>query len=446
MSLEHQLNWLYNHVNLEAKGAGHVEGLSLDTMRALALLLGEPHLDYPVVQVTGTNGKGSTSHLTTLLLVEHGLSVGTYASPHVSAINERVQHDAQPIDDDMLEATLADVRVAADHLDVTPSWFELMTATAFRYFNDAAVQAAVVEVGMLGRYDATNIADAAVAVVTNVQRDHTDGAEGWRQAIAGEKAGIIGPDSVLVLGETDDDLVPIFEAEGPATTLLAGRDFELGANRVAIGGRLIDVRTPRASYDDVFVALHGEHQGHNALLAIVAAEALLDHELDRDHLDLALATAHMPGRFEVLGREPLIVVDGAHNPDGAARAAATMAEEFTVLGQRMLVVGMMREKDPEAMLEAFDAKGADIVICTEPRWPRALPAAELGDVARSMGIVPEVIASPVDALERAEGLATESDAILVAGSLYVVGTVRDHLLARAESEKATDDDDDPYFE
>lgn len=426
MNLDQALRWLDSHINLEAgtPRAGSVGELSLDRMQGLLNMLGAPQLDVPVIHITGTNGKGSTAHLLSRILIAHGLSVGTYGSPHIDALNERIKHDDAPISDEDFTTVLNDLRLAADHLDAAPSWFELVTAAAYRWFNDIAVEAGVIEVGMLGRYDATNVADTQVAIVTNVAKDHTDGAEGWKEAIAAEKAGIIRAGAPLVLGETNPELLPIWEAEEPSPTYLRDRDFGVSRNELAIGGRLIDLRTPRSTYDELFVSLHGRHQGDNAALAVVAAELFLDAELDREHLDEALATAVMPARFEVLGREPLVIVDGAHNAAGAASSIATLDEGFHVFGQRILIVGMMREKSPEEMLAALSIGDADLVVVCEPSWTRAMPVEQLAEAARSTGASVEVARKPADALERALALSTEADLILASGSLYVAAEVR----------------------
>ena len=432
MTLERELRWLDAQVSLEAIGlpkAGATEGLGNKPIRGLLQLLGDPHLDAPVIHLIGTNGKGSTAHMISLILREHGLRVGTYGSPHVSVINERIQIDAEPLTDDQFADALEVVRLAAEHGEVDASWFDLVTATAFRAFSDAAVDVMVIEVGMLGRYDSTNVVDGVVAVVTNISKDHTDGAEGWREAIASEKAGIVKPGSTLILGDIDDDLHHYFEAENPGSVLRFGPQIELTANALGVGGRVIDVRTQRDVYDAVMVSLHGRHQGVNATLAIAAAEAFLDGPLERDHLDAAMGQAAMRGRFEILAADPIIVIDGAHNPQGARTAARTFAEAFTPFGQRMLIVGMMDEKDPVEMLQALDATSAEIVICCEPDWPRAMPATKLAEAARSLGIEPEVATSPSDAIELALSFATEGDAIMVAGSLYVAGAIRDRVLA-----------------
>lgn len=436
-NLERQLRWLAGQVNLEKRDlprAGANAGLSTEPIQNLLELLGDPHLDAPAIHLTGTNGKGSTAHLISQLLREHGLRVGTYGSPHVSAINERIQIDTEPIGDDDLASTLGVIRLAAEQLDRPPTWFELVTAAGFRAFSDAAVDVMVIEVGMLGRFDATNVVNTRVAVVTNVARDHTDGAPGWQDQVASEKAGIVKPDAALVIGDLDADLHHWFEAEGPAEILRLGHEFELADNQLGVGGRVIDVVTSYGRYPEALVSLHGNHQGVNAAVAIAAAEAFLDGPLDRDHLDTALGSASLPARFEVVATNPLVVVDGAHNPDGAATAAETFASAFHAFGRRVLVVGMMAEKDPVEMLEALRADQADAVICCAPDWPRALPAAELGAAARSLGIEPDVVETPTQAIEVARTLATEADAILVAGSLYVAGAIRNHLLAEVNSE------------
>jgi len=435
MTLERELRWLNAQVNLENKAlptAGATDGLGNETITNLLALLGDPHLDAPAIHLTGTNGKGSTAHMISLILREHGLRVGTYGSPHVSAINERIQIDAEPISDETFAESLEVVRLAAEHGEVAASWFDLMTAAAFRTFSDAAVDVMVVEVGMLGRYDSTNVVDGVVSVVTNISKDHTNGAEGWREKVASEKAGIVKPGSTLVLGDVDDDLHHFFVDEGPGSVLRYGPQVELASNGLGVGGRVIDVRTPRDFYEAVMVSLHGRHQGVNAALAIGAAEAFLETPLTRDHLDNALGQANMRGRFEVIATEPLIIVDGAHNPQGATSAAKTFAESFHAFGQRILVVGMMEEKDPVEMLTALDARAAEVVICCSVDWPRAMSSSKLAEAARSLGIEPEVATNPSDAIELALSLATEGDAILAAGSLYVAGAVRDRVLGELQ--------------
>jgi dihydrofolate synthase/folylpolyglutamate synthase len=436
MKYDRALRYLDKHINLEAK-AGRWEGLSLARIRAAMAAMGDPQAAYPVVHVTGTNGKGSTVLMVTELLKAHGLRVGTYMSPHVERINERIRIDGEPIDDDDFGEAIGEVaRLEAllrETGDGTPlSHFEILTAAALNWFALAPVDVAVVEVGLLGRWDATNVVDAQVAVVTNIGRDHTDGAGDWRRAIAHEKAGIIKPDSTLVLGEPAADLRDVFLAEPHAAMVERGVDFECTANSLAVGGRMVDLRTSRRSYDDVFVALHGAHQGDNAAIAVAAVEAFFDAPLEDELVREALAAVQVPGRFEVMRRNPLVVIDAAHNPDGARVALRSLDDGFGEGRPRLLVVGLLQGRDPAEMLDALGADRAELVIACEPDWPRAIPAAEVADVARAKGIAIEVVPDVEDALHRAIALATEDDTILVTGSFYVIGPARRALAAMAD--------------
>lgn len=428
MNLTEALAWLDRHIN-RGVTLDKVDDSALDDMRRLITALGEPQLDVAVIQVTGTNGKGSTSAMISNLLSAMGLSVGLYGSPHVSSITERFQLNGQPIDEAELAAVITDLRTVVSTLDFQPAWFELMTAAAYRWFADQAVDVAVVEVGMLGRYDATSVVAPAVAVVTNVGYDHTDGRDGWRRDIAYEKAGIIKPGSILVLGETDEELEDLFIAEDPASILRRHDDFDCLDNQLAVGGRLVSLRSPNGLYEEVFVSLHGPHQGDNAALALAAAEAFIGAPLPDDVIAEGFASLGLPGRFEVLQTEPLVVIDGAHNPDGAEAAVETLESGFSVGGRRILVTGMMGEKDAAWMLESLGAGDADLVICTQADTPRAMPADALGAIAAAEGYDVEVVPDPLDAMARALSVADEEDVIFGAGSLYVVGNLRDAWLS-----------------
>lgn len=432
MNVAAALAYLDRHVNLEAN-AGRIEGLSLDHMRRLVDVLGEPQLAYPVIHVTGTNGKGSTTRMITELLRASGLSVGTYTSPHLERINERLAYDGEPVSDDALAEVIGDLARLEQLTGVEPSYFELLTAGAFRWFADLAVDVAVVEVGLLGRWDATNVVDAEVAVLTNVGRDHTDGKGDWRRRIAAEKAGIVKPNSTFVLGETAADLRDIFTATPAAETWLRGEQFDCEQNRVALGGRLVDLRTPAGSFDDVFVPLHGSHQGDNAAIALAATEAFFGRGLDPELVTQSFEKVRVPGRFEILSREPTVVLDGAHNVDGAAALAHTLREEFTLGGSLLLVVGMLVGRDPAEMLNSLGATDAGFCIACSPPSPRAIPSAEVAAAADGLGIVAESVPDVAEALRRAFALATPEDLVLVTGSLYVVGAARAALLRGGEA-------------
>ena len=424
MNLDGGLAWLDEHINLEAT-AGQVEGLSLERMRSLMRALGDPQVDYPAIHITGTNGKGSTAAILARLLEAQGLSVGTYSSPHVSDIRERLAWNGENIDDETLAELLSAVRLVEPHVEGRPSWFELLTAGALRWFADIAVDVAVVEVGKLGRYDATNVVESPVVVVTNVGDDHNDQSPGWKEAIAWEKAGIIKAGATLVLGETDPSLRQVFEAESPARMIVRDEDFECTQNVLAVGGRGLDLRTPTAAYEDVFLSLHGAYQGDNAATALAAAEEFLGQALSDEAVQEAFDGVSLPGRFEVIGREPLVIVDGAHNPDGAAAASETLADDFAAGGGVVLVVGMTRERDVEAMLKGLRAQRCEAVICCTPPSPRGLPSDELARAAGDLGIAAESAGDVAEAVRRALVLAGPDDVIFVAGSLYVAGAARD---------------------
>jgi dihydrofolate synthase / folylpolyglutamate synthase len=419
------LAYLDEHASYER--TGRVDEPSLRNISALVGLMGDPQNDYKIVHVTGTNGKGSTSQIVTKLLMAHGLRVGTYASPHLERINERILVDGRPIDDVVFAENItavADVEVLAA---IRPSFFEILTAAALRCFSDTPVDVAVIEVGMLGRWDATNVVDADVAVITNIALDHTEYAGPTVLDIAREKVGIVKAESASVIGDVTAELADFFSHSVP-DALRRGEHFECSDNHLALGGRLIDVRTPYAAYDDVFVPLHGRHQGDNASAAIVAVEAFFGRSIERDVLDEGLAMVSMPGRFEVLHHQPLVIIDGAHNPAGADVCAEVFFSDFDPVGARRLLVGTLRSRDPLALLSALHADEFDQVICCTAPSPRGLPAAELAEVARGMGCDDVIVATSVGAAcDRALVDATAEDAILITGSLYVVGEARGHL-------------------
>jgi dihydrofolate synthase/folylpolyglutamate synthase len=393
-------------------------------MRELCSVLGDPQDQQPALHLTGTNGKGSVARMLTALLGAHDLAVGTYVSPHLESFNERISRNGEWISDDALAAVLSDLAAVEPLLEQTPSYFDLITAAAFRWFSDEAVAAAVVEVGLLGRWDSTNVVDAVVAVLTNVGHDHTDGQGDWRRRIAEEKAGIVKEGSTFVLGETDPALADIFDATPAAEVWRRGVDFDCTSNRLAVGGRLLDLRTPSASYDEVFLSVHGAHQGENAAVAVAAAEAFFGRPLDPALVAEALGSVRSPGRFEVVQRDPLLILDGAHNREGAIAAAEALAEGFAIPGATHLVVGVLEGRDPEELLDIVGAADAARVVCCTPDSPRALPASALADIVHRIGGHPTTVDDLGSALKVALDGAGPDDLVLVTGSLYTVGAAR----------------------
>ncbi|MEE2682319.1 MAG: cyanophycin synthetase [Actinomycetota bacterium] len=424
MQKEDAIQFLNRHINRRLTRE-NIDDRSLQNMRSLLHSLGDPQLDFPVLHITGTNGKGSTSAIASSLFEAIGLKVGTYSSPHVSSITERIQINTKPIDDDDFAELISHLALVKPTLDINPSWFELMTSAAFRCFADHAVDVAVLEVGMLGRFDATNIADAKVSVITNVGYDHTDGGEGWRRNLAWEKAGIIKPDSILCLGETDEDLEDLFLEQNPRKIYRRNIDFDCIENHLAVGGRHLSIRTMKESYENMFLSLHGAHQGRNAAIALAAVEAFLGVPLAREVADLALSEINLPGRFEVISTAPLFILDGAHNPPGALAAAETLDNDFSNTGKRILIVGMTEEKDAQWMLENLQADKASLVICTQAESPRSMRASELAEAASMVNGNVAIAPNPKHALNQAFEEASHEDVILGTGSMYVVGALKD---------------------
>jgi dihydrofolate synthase/folylpolyglutamate synthase len=409
---------------------GRIESPSLANIERLMQLLGEPHRAYRTIHITGTNGKGSTSQMVTKLLMAHGLTVGTYTSPHLERVNERMMRNGLPIDDDDFAENVLAIAELEPLVGRRISYFEILTAVAFRWFADSAIDVGVIEVGLLGRWDATNVVESDVAVLTNISLDHTEFAGPTHAHIAREKVGIVKPNSVFVQGETRPDVQEIMAAAPCAKRIVRDEHFEVIDNELAVGGRLVSVRTPRAEHRELFVPLHGRHQGDNAATAIVAVEEFFDHAINREVLDEGMATVSMPGRFEVMGHQPLVIVDGAHNVGGAEVCAEVFFDDFQVDGRRVLVVGMLKSRDPEELLGALRADDFDLVVCCTAPTPRGTPASELMKVAQAMGCDDVQSFDKVDAaLAYAyRGLRAE-DALLVAGSLYVVGEARPVLRA-----------------
>ena len=433
--LDAALAWLDGHIDFEANMPRRRALPTLDRMRALTSLLGEPQDSIPSVHITGTNGKGSTSAMVSALLMAKGLSVGTYTSPNLHRVAERLARNGEAIDDETLTGVLQELALLESLLAERPTRFELLTGAALSWFSTEVVDSMVVEVGLGGTWDCTNVVHGDVAVLTNVSYDHTDVLGPTLEGIAADKAGIIEPGSRVVLGELAPALAEIVigraEHVGAASVWLAEREFGVEANRVAVGGRLVDLWTPGGRYVDVLVPLHGAHQGRNAAVALAAAEAFFDEPLSPEVVEEAMASVRVPGRLEVLGRHPLLLVDGAHNAAGMAALGDALLEEFAVEGSAVAVVGMLSGRDPSAMLAPLADAGVRVVVACRPESPRAMPASEVADAARALGLAVHTEPDVRDALRLARSLVEADGLVVVAGSLYVVGAARADALASA---------------
>jgi dihydrofolate synthase/folylpolyglutamate synthase len=414
---------------------------SLDRIEALMELLGEPQRSYEVVHLTGTNGKTSTSRMVDAIVRARGLRTGRFTSPHVESMTERISIDGEPLTEEAFVRAYLDVAPVLDLVDADSdhplSFFETVVGMAYAAFADAPVDVAVVEVGMGGAWDATNVADGAVAVITPIAVDHA-GYLGDRPAtIAVEKAGIIKPGARAVVAEQEPDVMAVLAeraAEIGATLLREGVDFGVVSRAAAVGGQLVTVRGLHAEYAELFLPLYGAHQAQNAALAIAAAEALADEEpLSDELLQQALGEVTSPGRLEIVRRGPTVILDAAHNPHGAAALAEAIRDSFT-FDPLVGVVGVMSDKDVAGVLAELEPVLAE-VVCTQSTTPRAMSADALGEVARDLfgehrvRVVPRLDDAIEEAVTLAEtggasGESIGSGGVLVTGSVVTVGEAR----------------------
>lgn len=420
---------------------------SLTRISTLANLLGDPHRAYPVIHVAGTNGKSSTTRMIEALLSHLGLRVGRYTSPHLQLVTERISIDGAPISAEKYVGTYRDVEPfvsmvdnAAGENEPKMSKFEVLTGMAFAAFADAPVEVAVLETGMGGRWDATNIAEAQVSVVTPVGFDHTDYLGDDLRSIAGEKAGIIKPGGVAVLAQQQPDAERVLlerAVEVDATVARAGSEFGVLSRDVAVGGQLLNLQGLGGVYDEIFLPLHGLHQANNAALALAAVEAFFgagkDRKLVVDAVREAFAAVSTPGRLERVKAAPTVLLDAAHNPHGAAALASTLDEEFA-FRRLAAVLGVMADKDAAGILEALEPVVSDLVV-TRNSSPRAMPVDELAALAVSVFGEERVTVEPSldTAIETAIALVEQMDdpeepvsggGVLITGSVVTAGEAR----------------------
>ncbi|HET9654173.1 MAG TPA: folylpolyglutamate synthase/dihydrofolate synthase family protein [Kineosporiaceae bacterium] len=415
---------------------------SLDRIAAVCELLGDPQKAFRVVHVTGTNGKTSTTRMVERLLREHGLRTGRFVSPHLTDIRERIALDGEPIspqrfaevyDEVLPYVELVDARSARDG-QPRMTFFEVLVAMAYAAFADTPVDAAVIEVGMGGTWDATNVADGEVAVVTPIAVDHQRFLGRDVASIAGEKSGIIKPGATAVLSDQPEEAAAMLLeriAQTGATAVREGLDFAVLQREVAVGGQLLTLQGLTAVYPDVFLPLHGVHQARNAACALAAVEAFLGAGpggLDPDVVRAGFAGADSPGRLEVVRRSPTVLVDAAHNPAGAQALAEALEEAFG-FARLVGVVGVLADKDAEGILSALEPV-LDHVVVTESTSQRATPADELGELAADIFGEHRVDVAPRldDALElavtRAEADGTPAAGVLATGSITIAAEVR----------------------
>ena len=413
---------------LDRRQPEHMPEPSLDRIRAVSGLLDEPQLTYPTIHVTGTNGKTTIARAAADISCAHGVKTGLFTSPHLRSVRERLALCGAEISEQEFAEEWAHLEPYLEVVDGqehgASTYFEAVTALAFLWFADKPVGLAVVEVGMGGSWDATNLVAGDVAVIGEISLDHPE-LGSTVQEVATEKAGIIKPGKIVVVREQPDDALKVIEARAAdvgATVLLEERDWEVEVRVPAVGGQQFRVRGVHGTYDELFLPMFGEHAVRNAAAAIVAVESIVGHALDPDATRVAIDALRIPGRLEVITRSPLIILDGAHNPAGAEALARTLSESFT-WSRMHVVLAVSSNKDVDGVIGAL-APLADVWYAGTNASVRSFPAEHVAErIAAAGGRVAD-LGTVEESLAAARDAAATDDLILVTGSLYTVADAR----------------------
>ena len=411
----------------------------LEPTARLAELLGDPQKAYRVIHVTGTNGKTSTSRFIERLLREHGLRTGRFTSPHLVKLNERMSLDGEPVSDERLYNVWNEIEPIVGLVDAelksagdeALTFFEVLSVLGFAIFADAPVDVLVLEVGMGGEWDSTNVADGDVAVFTPISLDHMDRLGETIEAIAKTKAGIIKPGAIVLSSAQQPSALKVLSERAAAIGekfLIYGKDFGVVATELNKLGQTVSIRAVAGEYDELNLPVHGEYQAENAALAVAAVEAFLGGGAQRimdDVVRASFADFSSPGRLQIVSRDPLTILDAAHNEDGARSLVKAMKDSFGS-PYAVAVISILAEKNARAILEILDDTFVEFMI-TQSESPRAIPAEELAELAREIfgSDRIHVQANPQWALAEAAKLlpATLGNAIVVTGSVTLVGQV-----------------------
>lgn len=415
---------------LEGRQPEHMPGPSLDRIREMVNYLDHPERTYPTIHVTGTNGKSTAARAAAAVACATGLQTGLYLSPHLLDVTERFAVCGQDIARGAFAEEWEHLEPYFELVDGMGSgevtYFEAVTALAFLWFADKPVALGVFEVGMGGSWDATNLVASDVAVLTPVGMDHVAELGPTLADIAAEKAGIIKEGKVAVVREQDPaagEVVAARAAQVGATVLHEGSDWEILDPLIAVGGQAFGLRTPRATYEDLYVPVFGRYAARNAAAGAVAFEALTEQALDEATLREGLAAMRAPGRLEVVGHAPAVVLDGAHNPDGAAALAEELPRFFR-WDRLHVVLAVSANKDVAGVVGPVAAL-ADAVYATRNDSVRSAEPEVVARAARDAGAgTVEVQPSVAVALDAARGAARPGDLVLLTGSLFTVGDAK----------------------
>ena len=411
---------------------------SLDRILALTDALGSPQFSYPTIHLAGTNGKTTTSRMIDQLLAELGYRVGRYTSPHLESFTERISIKGEPISVENMIATYNDIALYLDLIDSRQthpiSYFEALTAMAFVAFAEYPVDIGVIEAGMGGQWDATNVLTSEVSVMTPIGFDHMEYLGNTLEEIATTKAGIFKPESNVVLSAQTPEVAKVLLAKAAkvsANVFREGVEFSVKNRSLAVGGQVISLHGMFADIDEIYLPLYGIHQANNAAVALAAVEAFTQVKLDEDLIRSGFSKVKSPGRCEIVYTDPLVIIDAAHNPHGVAAITQTINSEFD-LELVIAVVAVLADKDADGILAGL-VNSVDYLVITQSNSPRALSADQLSKVASrhfkadQIEVIPDLTAALTFAIEKAnlanqinEGVA----AVLVTGSVATAGAAR----------------------
>jgi dihydrofolate synthase/folylpolyglutamate synthase len=405
----------------------------LSRIERLCDLLADPQLTSPVVHVAGTNGKTSVCRIIESLLRASGLRTGLMTSPALRDLTERLEVDGETVSTERFVETYRQIEPFLDMVDAESlaaggppmTMFEVITGLGYACFADAPVDVAVVETGIGGRWDATNVSQAQVAVITPIGYDHMDYLGESLIEIAGEKAGIIKPGATVVLAQQEPQALSVLMQaadDAGAHVLLPGADYELLARGLAVGGQAVTIRVADRVFEEVFLSLHGRHQADNAAVALAAVYALLSRRPDEQTVAEGLGSVHSPGRLEVIGRHPLTLADAAHNPHGMHATAVAVAESFT-FNKLVAVLAIMGDKDIDEMLQSL-ALVVDEVVVTQNDSPRCLPSADLAEAARRHFTTVHEVRDFARAMVTGRDVAGADGCVVATGSVVTAGMAR----------------------
>jgi len=407
----------------------------LERITGLLAFMDDPQLAYPSVHIAGTNGKTTVSRMVQQILGSHGLATGGFTSPHLDRVEERFSIHGVSLDSHDFTDAVRDIAWFVMGYEASSgalvTYFEVTAALAFSVFATATVDVAVVEVGLGGRLDATNVIDAAVSVVTGIDIDHTEYLGDTIELIAAEKSAILKQDGTLVTGPLPDqalDAVSHRVAETNANWIKSDEAFSVLDATIGVGGWQVSVNGVFGEYHELFLPLHGMHQVEHLATSIATAEMLLGRALDNDLLRIAVAATTAPGRLEVVSRHPIVIVDGAHNYQGFEGLAATLEGEFPSMPWN-LVLGVRGERSTEALVLPLKGLVGHVFACAADDTSSVSPDDVAAGAESALGISATTYPDVAAALDAAEGAAGSDGGVVVAGSLYVVGEARRTLVS-----------------